>query len=190
LRYCIANASSGSTIHFAPYLHGTISLRESLTFPGSKHLTIQGPGAYKITISGGKNPSANIQVPIDATINISGLSFEDSEMSGDAFLFNEGVLTITNSIIANNKTTVATSRGGGIENRVTGILVVYNTTISNNSAIGSAGSEGGGIYNEGNLTVTHSTFSSNLANGGGNMGWGGGIYNYNAPRKLDKNLSM
>jgi hypothetical protein len=48
LRYCIENAFPGDTIHFDPDLHGTIHLKESLSFLSGERLTLQGPGADKI----------------------------------------------------------------------------------------------------------------------------------------------
>ena len=160
LRYCIENAPSGSTIRFAPGLRGTIELRESLGFLSGEQLTISNPEADPITISGGNNTFAHIYVPWGATVNISDLSFKNSETTIDAFLFNEGTLTMTNSVISGNKTTATvTSYGGGIEN--TGTLTVKDSTISNNSSSASDDNgEGGGIYNQGKLTVSNSTVSS------------------------------
>jgi hypothetical protein len=96
---------------------------------------------------------------------------------GNAFLFNEGTLTVTDSIISGNKTTSGRiSYGGGIENR--GRLTVKSTIISNNSASSEGIGEGGGIFNTGTLTVTNSTLSGNTAVGGDSGGYGGGIFNY------------
>ena len=177
LRYCIENARSGSTITFAQGLHGTIKLRESLGFLSDEQLTIRGPGADQITISGGNNTYANIQVPPGAILTVSGLSFKDSKTVIQAFLYNQGTLTVTNSVISDNKTTAGvTSFGGGIDN--TGTLTVTNSIISNNSSVGGdQDGQGGGIENEGKLTVIHSTFSNNLVSGGGRGGFGGGIDN-------------
>ena len=182
LRYCIENAPSGSTIRFAPGLRGTIELRESLGFLSGEQLTISNPEADPITISGGNNTFAHIYVPWGATVNISDLSFKNSETTIDAFLFNEGTLTMTNSVISGNKTTATvTSYGGGIEN--TGTLTVKDSIISNNSSSASDDNgEGGGIYNQGKLTVTNSTFSINSASSSGSSEYyaiGGGIYNAN-----------
>src|SRR5207237_1324055 len=150
-----------------------------LTFAGGKKLTIDGPGANQLTISGGKR-NATIHVSKGATLDVSGLSFKKSETSINAFLFNEGTFKLTNSIISNNKTTVSifrTSHGGGIDNE--GKLTVTNSTFSNNKAVSSSGTSfGGGIYNTsaGTLAVATSTFSDNKANGQQN-GQGGGIDN-------------
>ncbi len=169
LRYCIENAPPNSTIRFTQGLRGTIKLRESLGFLSDEQLTIHGPGADQITISGG-NIDAKIQVPLGATLNISDLSFKNSVTVIDAFLSNQGSLTVTNSTISDNKTNAGvTSFGGGIYNTSTGTLTVINSTFSNNSSFGEVEGEGGGIYNEDKLTVTHSTFSNNSASSTGTL---------------------
>src|SRR6266700_5366151 len=177
LRWCINNASSGSTIRFAQGIIGTIKLTKGdLVFTSSKQLTIAGPGADQLMISGG-NIGAHIRVSKGATLNISGLSFKNSETVDYAFLSNEGTLIVTNSIISGNKTTAGdASLGGGIENK--GTLTVTKSTISNNSSIGDHNGLGGGIDNQGKLTVTGSTFSNNKTSGSGDTGFGGGIFNY------------
>ncbi len=175
LRWCIDNAPSGSTIKFAQGMSGTIKLRESLEFLSGEQLTIQGPGADQITISGGNKTFAHIHVPPGATVKISDLSFKNSETTIDPFLFNEGTLTVTKSVISGNKTHAhVTSYGGGIGN--VGTLTVNNSTISNNSSSSDVqNGQGGGIYNEGKLTVTASAISNNKAIGSKSVG--GGIYN-------------
>lgn len=177
LRWCINNAPSGSTIRFAQGLSGTIELTGGdLVFAGGKRLTITGPGANQLAISGG-NTGAIIRVSKGATLNVSSLSFKNSETVNDAFLFNEGTLAIANSIVSANKRTVyVSSYGGGIENK--GTLIVSKSTISNNSTSGGILGEGGGIDNEGKLTVIKSTFSGNSVSGGIGYGYGGGIFNH------------
>ncbi len=178
LRWCINNAHSGSTITFAQSLSGTIELTGGdLVVGSSKRLTIVGPGANQLTISSG-NSNAIIHVSKGAMLNISSLSFKNSETdnTGTAFLFNEGTLTMANSIISDNKTLTggSSSWGGGIENF--GTLTVTGSTFSNNSASSQkfvAG--GGGIYNGGTAIVTNSVFSNNSASGPDSRG--GAIFN-------------
>ena len=178
LRYCINNAPSGSTITFAQGLHGTIRLIGSLELVSGKQLTIRGPQADHISISSG-GIASNIHVPKGATLDISGLSFKDSQTRTYAFLYNEGVLVVTNSTISDNKTiSGTTSYGGGIENYTTGTLTVQDSIISNNLASANLDRGlGGGIHNEGKLTVIHSTFLNNRASSSNYNAWGGGILN-------------
>src|SRR6266704_3088393 len=190
LRWCINNASSGSTIRFAQGIIGTIKLTKGdLVFTSSKQLTIAGPGADQLMISGG-NIGAHIRVSKGATLNISGLSFKNSETVDYAFLSNEGTLIVTNSIISGNKTTAGdASLGGGIENK--GTLTVTKSTFSNNKTSGSSDTGfGGGIFNysTGTLIVTTSTFSDNSASGK-QYSLGGGIENEGKLTVIDSTFS-
>ena len=173
LRWCIDNVSSGSTITFDQHVRGIIELTGGdLVASGGKRLTIAGPGANQLTISGG-NINAHIHVTKGATLNISGLSFKNSETLIQAFLFNQGTLTVTDSTISDNKTTAGvTSFGGGIYNTSTGTLTVTDSTFSGNSASGKQAGQGGGIDNEGKLTMTASTLSYNSASGSNSFGGG------------------
>ena len=197
LRWCINNAPSGSMITFAQGLRGTIKLTAGdLAFTGNKQLTIAGPGANQLTISGG-NTHAIIRVSKGATLTISGLSFKNSETPANAFLFNAGTLTVTNSIISDNKTTSnGISYGGGIENDDAGTLTVIKTIISNNSVSSNGssnpanGAAGGGIANGGKLTVVNSIISNNSASSNDSISSGGGIANFHAGTLMVTNSTI
>ncbi len=177
LRWCMNNAPSGSTIMFAQNVRRLIKIMGGdLVVGGGKQLTIVGPGADQLTISGG-TINAHFHVSKGATLHISGLSFKNSETVVNAFLFNEGTLTVTNSFISDNKTTadvtnlgvvISLGLGGGIVNR--GTLAVTDSTISGNTV---TTGWGGGIANFGKFTLTNSTISGNTATNGN-----GGILNY------------
>lgn len=187
LRYCVESAPTGSTIRFAQGLHGTIDLKESLSFPNGEHLTIQGPGAGQLTISGARNSYSNVIVPPGATLTLAGLSFKNSQTIIYAFIENEGALTVTQSIISNNSESAGSaSYGGGIFNNTTGTLTVNDSTFSGNSSISKQGDDGqgGAINNEGKLTVVESTFSQNTAVSSSGNSFGGGIVNYNTGTSL------
>jgi hypothetical protein len=177
LRYCIDNAPSGSTIRFAQGMRGIIELTGGdLQLTRGKQLTIIGPGASQLAISGG-NLDVQIHVPIDSTLNVSGLSFKNSEVSVYAFLHNEGSLMVTNSIISNNSVSSSSSdsghygQGGGIDNE--GKLTVVASTFSHNAARGSS-SQGGGInfYGADNASVAiirFCTIYGNISSAGGGI---------------------
>ncbi|HVB25087.1 MAG TPA: choice-of-anchor Q domain-containing protein, partial [Ktedonobacteraceae bacterium] len=175
LRWCVDHASSQkTTIRFAPGLKGVIELTEGdLLFPGGKSFTLIGPGANQLAISGG-NFNAKMHIAQGATLTISGLSFINSQTVIDAFLFNEGTLTISNSVISHNQTSAgAIAYGGGIENR--GTLTAIDSHIVNNIARGTSKGQGGGIFNEGKLTVMRTVFSDNSAISSSGYGLGGAI---------------
>jgi len=176
LREAVLYASPGDTIDFSVNLSGTIELDgDPLTI--DKNLTIDGPGAAILAISGNTtSPSKKSRIfhvfseTNDLDVIISGLSITNgdaSNLSGGG-VYNEGEnLTILNCILDNNSAT----EGGGIYN--SGNLTIGYTTISNNT---STGGSGGGIYNAGILDLNNSTIAGNSAVSGA----GGGAYNEGA----------
>jgi hypothetical protein len=167
-----ANAANGAdTITFAGNVVGTITLTTGqLAITDS--LTIIGPGASTLTISG-NNGSTVLSITAGAVVSISGLTIANgSGLENTGGIYNLGALSITDSIIRNNFVDV---RGGGIFNDSSGTLVITRSTIRDNIVNGF----GGGILNRGTLTVIDSTISGNTATNEGGFGGsgGGGIYN-------------
>jgi hypothetical protein len=169
LRQAIFDASSGDTINFAldPGVGGIVLYSDELLI--NKNLTIDGPGADKLTIvfSGGSRRIFHI-APASVTATISGLSIANGSSPNNEHgggIWNTGMLTVITCTISNNRTS---GNGGGIAND--GSLTITNSTISDNSA-NSISSYGGGIFNNGTLTITNSTIFGNAAF------FGGGILN-------------
>jgi hypothetical protein len=168
LRADIAAAQSGDTINFAPSLDGkTITLYSGELYI-TKGLTIQGPGAGQLTVSG-NNHSRVFEVNASQPVLLSGLTISCGNMfsaggigslSGGGIL-NDATLTISGCIISHN----GADNGGGIANL--GTLTVGGCTMSHNAA-----TNGAGILNNGALTVSGSSILYNRA-----AAYGGGIYN-------------
>jgi hypothetical protein len=173
LRYEINHAQPGDTIAFAPSLTNspnladhTIFLRWQLTI--SRSLTIQGPGAGQMAISG-DNQVRVLEVNRGLSVTISGLTIEngrDNPSSGNPYaglgsgILNLGTLALSDCTVTHNQSTL----GGGIANF--GTLTVSHCIFSDNTA-----NEGGGIYNSGaTATVSNSTFINNTR--------GPAIFNY------------
>ena len=169
LREAINYAESldgSATITFASNVTGTIALNgsELLLNDLNGALTIQGPGADVLSISG-NNASSVFEISSYTTAEIDGLTITQGGNTSDGGgIDNSGDLTIDNDIITGNS---ASNHGGGIYNGGT-LTSAYNT-FSGNSAYA-----GGGIANYGGLVRTsNDTFSGNSAFDGG------GIYNNN-----------
>src|SRR5262249_27990367 len=141
-------------------------------------LTIDGPGAGQLTISGG-NHSRVFDVNARAPVVLSGLTISNGVAYNATTFYDDGggilnlsTLTLSGCIVSGNAAgATGTTVGGGTYNA--GALTLSGCTVSNNFAAPDfAGGAGGGIYNAGTLTVTNSTLSGNSANSAG-----GGIFN-------------
>ena len=170
----------GDTIDFASGVTGTITLGSTLTL--SHNVTITGPGANLLTVSG-NNQHQVFAIGLGVTASISGLTIAKGNSPGNGGgIYSQGTLTVSNSTISGNTANDGSggsfSVGGGIYNN-SGTLTVSNSTFSGNTASGTYGGNGigGGIYNYGGtLTVSNSTFNGNTASGTyGGVGYGGGI---------------
>jgi hypothetical protein len=166
LRQAIADAVPGDNIIFSSSVTGTITLASPLTINTS--LTISGPGASSLAISG-NNSVQVISISAGVTVTISGVTIENGSASVGGGILNYGMLTVTNGTVSGNS---AATEGGGIFNG--GTLSVANSTFSGNSTTSGGSGYGGGIFNKGGntLTVMNSTLSGNSSTFGG-----GGIYN-------------
>lgn len=162
LRAAVAAAHPGDTVEFS--VTGVITLTTGHILI-AKDLTITGPGAAHLTVSG-NNASRIFEIAFGSTVAISGLTIANGNAGNGGGIANEGTLTVSHSILSANSATY----GGGIDNWG-GTLTVSHSTLSANAA-----SWGGGIYNNstGTLTVSHSTLSQNSAvwDGGGINDWG------------------
>jgi CSLREA domain-containing protein len=164
-----ADLAPGSTITFQGGLTGTIPLGSALPAI-TANMTITGPGANLVTISGGGTvPAFSVVGGATAiTVSISGLTvsntaggFSASGYGSGLFLqaASTGTVTVTlDSMVFSNNAGASggaaiTNDGGNL-----GTLNVTNTTFSGNNA-----PEGGAVYNNGTLNVSTSTFSSNIA---------------------------
>jgi len=160
LRQAIANAPAGSTITFEKSLKGTLLLSTD-NLHISKPLHIRGPGAERLTISGGKK-NFGIEVLLAGSPSM----LSDVTLKASS-IYNAGTLTLTNSIVAGDRAGNSQAYdGGAISND--GTLTLVSSTVSGNSA----SQNGGGIYNDGTLKLVSSTVTSNRA-----TTFGGGIAN-------------
>src|SRR5262249_18475717 len=154
LRADISKAQKGDTIVFAPILAGKSITLTSGELVVNKNLTIQGPGASQLTISGGKASRVFEVDGAKTIVSLSGLTMTQGNGQGGTLpghggaVFNNGsTLTITNSIFSGNS---ANAAGGAVDNH--GTLTITNSTFSGNSA-----GSGGAIANYANLTINGGT---------------------------------
>jgi hypothetical protein len=182
LRAEIAAAKKGDSIVFAPSLNGQTITLTSGELDITTSLSIQGPGASQLTISG-SGLSRVFEVASKVTVTLSGLTVSNGNgvgspsgnqhkdvFTGGGGILNLGTLTVSSCDISYNTTTTS---GGGIANHGT-LIVNGGSVLSYDTAQvpGTGNGVGGGIANFGTATVTDSTVSNDSA------GYeGGGVFN-------------
>lgn len=153
---------ASDTINFS--VTGTISLGSALPAI-TQNLTISGPGANQLSVSGAGSNSI-FQVNSNVSVTISGLTIAqghgpvtNSVSQGGGLSITAGNVTVQNCAFAED----SADDGGGIYNNAT--LAIYNSTFSSNSAT----AQGGALFNgSGAITnIFNSTFAQNSATGGG-----------------------
>jgi hypothetical protein len=146
LRQAILDTPAGGTVDFQPGLSGTITLTTGELLI-NKDLTIAGPGAGVITVSG-NHASRVFEIAATFAVGISGLTIADGAVTNDVGgggIDNNGTLTVAYSNLAGN---TAGADGGAIANE--GTLLVSDSTLSGNTTARA----GGAISNPGTLTVS------------------------------------
>jgi transcriptional regulator with XRE-family HTH domain len=200
MRQAIFAAKRGDIITFDASLRGVIKLETTLYI--DKNLTIRGPGAGNLSITG-DGPSNVVIVDTSASVTISDLAFNGTHQiqKSSGIISNAGSLTLTNITVSDNATLNSggaisnyggsNPNGGGGTLRLTHCIISGNVTqgtfgggisnyggtvtISNSSISGNTAAAGAGIFNEGgSLRLSNSTVSDNRIDGNGD---GGGIYN-------------
>ena len=118
-----------------------------------------------IVITGGSTTAVGggIYIKQNATASLFNTTVKNNSAGGGGGIFNDGLMVLLNSTVADNKAIGSGSVGGGIWNYRQAILL--GTTIKNNSA-----SSGGGVCNDGTLTISNSTIYNNTV-----QNFGGGI---------------
>lgn len=198
-----ANATPESdTIVFSSLFNTaqTITLGGTDLIISAPGVTITGPGADKLTVSG--NSASRVftnntaAVSTISNLRITGGTGASTVQSGrgGAVYNNAGTLTLLNLIITNN----TAANGGAANNAGTATLNIVNCVLSNNVVTGAGGAlqnfsgnttnivgstiasntsnstitGGGGIQANGTVSISNSTFANNTATGGS----GGAIY--------------
>jgi hypothetical protein len=167
LRQAILDTPAGGAVDFQKGLTGTITLGTG-ELALTKDLTIAGPGADVITVSGNQASRVFI-IGAQSTVMISGLTIADGKVTGAGArgggILNAGTLTVTASTIHGNASNVEEEDGGGGGISNAGTLTVIGSTLNDNSSDG-----GGGIYNDdGTVTIDRSIVSDNIGFEGGGI---------------------
>lgn len=157
-----AAGSGADTISFASSVTGIITLGSQLpAATDAAGLTIEGPGASVLTVSGG-DVVRLFEVAAGASLELSALTLADGfpAFNDGGALLNRGTATLTDIVATGNRSDFS---AGAVENQ--GALTIVDSTFSDNTS----GISGGAIRSRssGTLTVSHSTFTGNSSLSGG-----------------------
>jgi predicted outer membrane repeat protein len=166
LRAAVSVAANGDTITFDPSLNGATITLTSGEIAIAKTLTITGPGAANLAISG--NQSSRV-FNISAPTTISGLTLSNGQNSGN------GGAILTSAMLTLNADTFTANycgnSGGAVTSRFGAMLVISDSTFSDNTS----DFLGGALYTDGSgSSIAGTTFSGNTVQ---NAGVGGAIFN-------------
>ncbi len=166
-----SNVTTNGAVDFYDGTARTITLAGTVLPPITNPVSILGPGADVLAISGGNSSQIFLT---DKDMNISDLTLTNGNTAGQGGAIAQfgGITTITRCQITNN---VTNQFGGAILLEV-GSMIITDSTLSGNTANGST-TGGGAIVNTGTLTIINSTLSGNSApNASASGGGGGAIY--------------
>jgi hypothetical protein len=182
LRQAVAQADGTpgpNEIDFATGLSGTITLTSGQLTIADNDLTIVGPGADQLSVSGDTTSRVFEVDAVTAAIRrltITGGSASDSSQNGGGLYNNGGTVTIDGCAINGNSAAL----GGGLYD-YNATLAITATTIDDNTA-----AYGGGLYNNSYnatslVTITDTTIGGNSAtsSGGGLEDNSGGLASNN-----------
>ena len=129
LRDAIATTPFGGTVDFQPGLSGTITLTTG-ELDIFSNLTISGPGAHVIAVSG--NHASRVFYTA-ATVAMSGLTVTNgNSLDSGGGIYNASVLNLADcNINGNTARGPGSNGGGGIFNA--GLLTITNSDVSDNS---------------------------------------------------------
>ena len=194
LRDAITAAQAGDVIQFAPGVTGTITLSGGQLVV-NKNLTILGPGARLLAISGNNSNPSRIFSVTGGVVNISGFTlsngFLDNPINkfGGAAIYNNASVTVTACAFYNNRVRDADTMvgnfisggealGGAVYNNDFATFVARDCTFNNNSVEASR-AHGAGLWNLGTAVLINCTFSNNILRPAGAVksAAGGGVFN-------------
>jgi hypothetical protein len=166
LRYALSqvNAGAGGDVINLSGVTGTITVGSTLAI--NESVTINGPGANLLTVSGNDQVGV-FNVAAAKTVSISGLTIAHGFLgAGQGAGINSGV---TNSSLTVNNCTFSNNVANGIPGFIgdggaidAANLAVNDSTFINNSAAVGSGQEGGAIFAK-VATINNSTFVGNMA---------------------------
>jgi probable HAF family extracellular repeat protein len=198
LRQAILDTPAGGKVDFQPGLTGTITLTTG-ELAVNKDLTVAGPGAGTVTISGNQSSRVFDLTSTQATVSLGGLTIANgSAQAGAGVYIAGGKVSISACVLDANQATSSNfggnAQGGGLY-IAAGTVDITNSALSADQATGGNGAnggagglgEGGAVFiATGTVNLANSALSANQATGGnggnganggaGGLGEGGAVF--------------
>lgn len=192
LRAAVAAAQTSSgpnLIQFARGVRGTIVLTSgAITI--SQSLTIAGPGAHRLSISGNDADRVfDIEGGSATNVSISGVKIKHGVASssslhgssGGAIYVSGATLTLAEVVLSRNRaidSVDGTAEGGAVAIVGNGAVNASDVTVQRNRALSSSGGAalGGGLFVDGTSSLSWSDSLVTLNDALGAPGIGGGVY--------------
>jgi hypothetical protein len=200
LREAIANAASGDTIDLTNLPCSEITLYTGEVDVIVDDLSLMGPGASQLTISGGATAAYYHRI-FDhtgvGTLTVSGLTLTDAHHRGmeakGGCIYSQGSFTLANAIVtgctAESPTGNSYAAAGAIYARENVTLI--SSTISDNVAYSAeSGAYAGGLLVRGKLTSKYTTIANNQAIAPLSYSAGGGLVVFGASDVLIKGSTI
>jgi hypothetical protein len=192
LRAAVAAAQTSSgpnLIQFAHGVRGSIVLTSG-AIAISQSLTIAGPGAHRLSISGNDADRVfDIEGGSATTVSISGVKIKHGVAGssslhgsvGGAIYISGATLTLAGVVLSRNRaidSVGSTAEGGAIAIVGNGTVNASDITVQRNRALSSSGGAGlgGGVFVDAGSTLSLSDSLVTLNDALGNPGIGGGVY--------------
>jgi hypothetical protein len=184
-RDAVSNAVSGDTIDLTSTPCSVITLTTGDVITAANDLTLQGPGALFLTISGGYTyrPLEHIGTGV---LNVNDLSISDGHKyladggtgtPNGGCIYSAGVANLSYSLVkycsAVSADTTSGVHGGGVFGQ-NGVVLVGTTILGNTAEATANVAYGGGVYTPGYLDVINSTINGNYTHSSTTFAEGGG----------------
>ncbi|HZP66085.1 MAG TPA: choice-of-anchor Q domain-containing protein [Rudaea sp.] len=187
LRFAAANANDGDTIDMSALTCSSISLQTGALALMQREISLRGPGAKKLTLTGQYNGASTNDRLIDhmgtGALSISALTLANGNLVTDSTparggcVYTAGVANFYDAVVSQCSATAHQSdaRGGGVYAK-SGLLL-ERSTVSGNVAVSTApGTSRGGGVDSRDSTIQYSTISGNSVSNPGANDVGGGLY--------------
>jgi hypothetical protein len=186
LRHAVITANSADTINLSKLVCSKITLTHGALPVGIKDLTIQGPGAAKLTIDGNHADRVFFHA-VAGTLTLKDITVANGAVVADkaygGCIYGKGDLAMYGAALTGCKA-LGQSLGAGGAAFVTGSATLHASKVADNladaagSVLSGIGAVGGGIVATGtaqDTTIVHSLISGNTAHAASGPAEGGGI---------------